>query len=81
MKKLNLMVSVGPIGSRDNDTPMDTDAERDHKYFFITTFLDKAQSDRSYEYILRHTETGDAVHDDVFKKVKDPVFICYSDVK
>ena len=80
MKKLDLVVSVGPIGLRDSDTPMDTDAERDHKYFFTTTFLDKAQSDRSYAYILRHTEYGDAFHDEVYKKVENPVFICYTDI-
>ena len=81
MKKLDLMVSVGPIGFRDSATPMDTDEQRNHKYFFVTTFVDKAQSDRSYEYILRHTESGDAYHDDVYKKVEDPIFICYADIK
>lgn len=80
MKNLDLMVSVGSIGSRDSETPMDTDEERNHSYFFVTTFLDKGQCDRSYEYILGHTESGDAFHDAVYKQVEDPVFICYEDI-
>lgn len=81
MKNQNLIVSVGPLGSRDSDTPMDTDEERSQCYFFLTTFLNKAQCDKSYEYILRHTESGDDYHDGVFKKVEDPIFICYADIE
>lgn len=79
MKAMGLIESVGPIGLRDSETPMDTDKERNHRYFFVTTFLDKSQCDRSYEYILGHTESGDTFHDGVYKKVVDPVFICFED--
>ncbi|MEJ2178283.1 MAG: hypothetical protein P8Y12_10130 [Gammaproteobacteria bacterium] len=81
MQEQNLLVSIGPIGSRDSDTPMDTDEERNHQYFFVTTFVDKAQCDRSYAYILGHSETGDAFHDDVYKKVERPIFVCYEDIE
>lgn len=80
MQELNLVVSIGSIKSRDSDTPMDTDEERNHQYFFVTTFVDKAQCDRSYAYILGHSKTGDAFHDGVFEKVESPVFICYEDI-
>lgn len=80
MKNQGLLDSVGPIGLRDDDTPMDTDNERNHKYFFITTFVDKEQCDQSYDYILKHTEPSTTLHHNVYTNVVDPVFICFEDI-
>jgi hypothetical protein len=80
MQERKLVHSTGPIGRRQSNTIMDTDSERNHEYFFITTFLDRAQCDRSVEYILPHEEPGESIHHAVYSKVADPVFICWEDL-
>ena len=80
MQKVDLVVSTGPIGRRQRHEIMDTDSERDHEYFFITSFRDRAQCDRSVEYILPHEEPGESSHLAVYSKVSDPVFICWEDI-
>ena len=80
MKQVDLVHSTGPIGRRQRDTIMDTDSERDHDYFFITSFRDRAQCDRAVEYILPHKEPGESRHTAVFSKVRDQIFICWEDV-
>jgi hypothetical protein len=59
---------------------MDTDDERDHEYFFITSFRDRAQCDLAVEHIYLHSEPADTRHKTVYAKVMDPVFICWEDV-
>ncbi len=59
---------------------MDTDGERDHAYFAIMCFKDRAHVDAAYAYILRQREPGGASHKSVFSKVADPVFICWQDL-
>jgi hypothetical protein len=80
MKEIELVHSTGPIGRRQSDTIMDTDSERNHEYFFITSFRDRAQCDRSVEYILPKSEPGRSLHEAVYASVKDPVFICWEDL-
>lgn len=80
MKELRLVQTMGPIGQRQSDTIMDTDRERDHQYFFMTSFLDRAQCDRSVEHILRREEPAQSIHRDVYSKVTDQVFICWQDL-
>ena len=80
LESLNLIHSIGPIGRRQSDTIMDTDSERDHEYFFITSFRDRAQCDRAVEYILPHEEPGESVHNAVYSKVEEPIFICWEDI-
>ena len=80
MRELDLVVSSGPVGERQSDTPMDTDDERQHRYFSVMTFRDRAQVDAAYAYIERHDGPGDAAHDAVYSKVADPVFICWQDL-
>ena len=80
MQKMDLVISTGPVGRRQRDTIMDTDTERDHEYFFITSFRDRAQCDRAVEYILPHEEPGESSHTAVYSKVKDPIFICWEDL-
>ena len=80
MKTLDLVESTGSIGRRQNDTPMDTDEERDHEYFVIMAFRDRSQVDAAYAHIEQHFGPSDAAHDKVYTKVLDPVFICWQDL-
>lgn len=80
LQGLDLVQSTGPIGRRQRDTIMDTDSERDHEYFFIMSFRDRAQCDRAVEYILPHDEPGDSIHRAVYANVRNPVFICWEDL-
>ena len=77
---IELIHSTGPVGRRQTDTIMDTDSERDHEYFFITSFRDRAQCDRAIDYILPHDEPSESIHTAVYSKIKDQIFICWEDV-
>ena len=81
MKSIDLVVSSDPIGKRQNDTPMDTDEERDTQYYVIMNFRDRAQVDAAYAHILRHEEPGEAIHDSVYGQVRNPTFICWQDIE
>ena len=76
----NLLHATGPLGRRQRHPVMDTDAERDHEYFFIMSFTDRAQCDRAVEQIYKHEGSGDEIHKSVYGKISDPVFICWQDV-
>ncbi len=80
LKDIELVHSTDPIGRRQRHPIMDTDSERDHEYFFIMSFQDRAQCDRAVEYILPHDEPGESIHEAVYSKVKDPIFICWEDL-
>jgi hypothetical protein len=80
LREIDLVHSTGPIGRRQRHKIMDTDSERDHEYYFITSFRDRAQCDRAVEYILRHDEPVESIHKAVYSSVKDPVFICWEDL-
>ena len=80
MKRIGLVESTGPIGRRQNDTPMDTDDERNHEYFVVMSFRDRPQVDAAYDHILQHVGSSDEAHDSVYKRVQDPVFICWQDL-
>jgi len=77
---LKLIHARGPIGRRQSDTIMDTDAERDHQYYFVMSFRDRAQSKQAAEHIYAHEEPGDSIHKSVFSKITDEIFICWEDV-
>ncbi len=79
MQGLDLVTSNSPVGRRQSDTPMDTDEVRHHQYFTTTTFRDRAQVDAAYDYIKTHTEPGFAIHNAVYSKVEDSIFICWED--
>ena len=81
MQENQLVQSMGPIGERKSDTIMDTDNERDHQYFFISTFSDRAQCDEAVAYILGHEEPGDSIHKEVYSKVENQIFVCWQDIK
>ena len=76
MKNLDLVDSISPIGRRQTDTIMDTDTERDHKYFFIMSFRDRAQCDQAVAHIYPHEAPTDALHNAVYAGIKDQIFVC-----
>jgi hypothetical protein len=80
LKSKNLLERVGPIGLRQTDTIMDTDDERDHQYFFIMTFADRAQCDRSVEYMYAGEAPVGTLHQHMYAQIKDPIFISWVDV-
>ena len=80
MRELDLVEGYDPIGMRQTDTIMDTDDERDHKYFTLMHFRDRIQCDEAVDYIKTHQEPGNSIHKEVYSKVQDPVFICWSDI-
>ena len=80
LKGLELVHSTGPIGRRQRHPIMDTDSERDHEYFFIMSFRDRAQCDCSVEYILAKEHPGESLHRAVNESVKDAIFICWEDL-
>lgn len=81
MEHKGLIVSAGPVARRERDTPMDTDDERDHEFFSVMTFSERAQLDAAYAYISEQVEPGRSEHQQVFKWVADPVFICWRDTE
>lgn len=80
LRTLDLVESTGPVGRRQSNTIMDTDNERDHEYFVTMSFRDRAQCDRSVDYILAHEEPGHSIHLEVYARIVDPVFICWEDL-
>lgn len=80
MRELDLVIDRGPIGKRVSDTILDTDSERDHGYFMLMNFRDRAQSDKAVNYILEHREPGDSIHTSVYSKAENLVFICWQDI-
>ncbi len=81
MQAIDLVTGSGPIGRRQADTPMDTDDERNHEYFVVMSFRDRAQVDAAYAHIEQHFGPTDAAHDRVYTRVADPVFICWQDLQ
>jgi hypothetical protein len=80
LKDRELIHATGPIGRRQRHEIMDTDSERDHEYFVIMSFRDREQCDRSVDYVLPHEEPVESIHEKVYSKVADPVFICWEDL-
>lgn len=81
MKAAGLAEETGPIGERERNTPMDTDDERDHQYFVVMGFRDRAQIDAAYAHIERHVAPGEDEHNGVMGMVQNPVFICWRDTE
>ncbi len=81
LQGIDLVEGTGPIGRRQSDTRMDTDSERDHEYFVIMTFRDRAQVDGAYAQFLLHEEPTNSVHGAVRSMMQNPVFICWQDLE
>ena len=80
LEQAGLVHKAGAIGKRHHHEIMDTDHERDHEYFFILSFEDRSQCDRSVEHIQSGVAGTESKHNAVFSKISDPVFICWEDV-
>ena len=81
LRERDLIHATDPVGRRQIDTIMDTDDERDHEYFFVMLFRDRAQCDRAVEYIYAEEQPADAIHTAVYSRIKDQVFICWEDIE
>lgn len=82
LQSRDLLQETGPIGRRARHPVMDTDAERDHEYFFVMSFTDRAQCDRAVAHVYRHEEPGHSIHQSVFDAIEnDAVFICWEDIE
>lgn len=77
MIALDLCTGCGPVGHRRAESGLDTDAERDHGYFFLMDFRDRAQSEAAYAHIKRLGLMGVESHLDVIRKTRDTIFICW----
>lgn len=80
MKRIGLVESTGPIGERKSDTQMDTDRERDHQYFVIMSFCDRAQVDAAFARLVQHEEPEESAHASVYSQVRNQIFICWEDL-
>ncbi len=77
MAEAGLVEGAGPVLRRRTDTALDTDDARDHAYFFLMDFRDKAQADAALAAIARGDEPGATRHRAVFSKTRDAIFICW----
>ncbi|MEM1276585.1 MAG: hypothetical protein AAGH74_08665 [Pseudomonadota bacterium] len=75
----DLAVSSSPIAGRRTDTGLDTDEERDHTFFVIMSFRDRAQSEAAWDEIEPRKQPTDKLHRAVFALVRDPIFTCWED--
>lgn len=80
LQQIDLVETTGPIGRRQKHPVMDTDDERDHEYYFIMSFRDRDQCDRAVEYIYKHQEPVESVHNEVFSIIENPIFTCWEDI-
>jgi hypothetical protein len=81
MQGKDLVAGTGAIGERQNDTKMDTDKERDHKYFVLMSFRDRAQVDAAHAHLIPHAEPAESAHKAVYSKAHNPIFICWQDIE
>lgn len=81
MQALALIEGSGPIGRRQRDTRLDTDNERDHEYFVLMHFRDRAQADAAWAHIVPRPHPTDALHQELIAKVQNPIFICWQDIE
>ena len=81
MKGIDMVESTGPIGQRQSDSGMDSDDERDHEYFVIMSFRDRAQVDAAYAELIPHEDPAESAHKSVYSKVQNQIFICWQDLE
>ncbi len=80
MQAQQMLLSVGPLGTRVANTPMDTDDERELNYFFLSYFESREQSDRAYNLIEQGAEPSVSIHRAMISKVRDAVFTCWNEI-
>ena len=74
-----MIVSAGPLGKRVADTPMDTDDDRDHSWFSIMAFRDRAQLDEAYAYIEARQHPSTKSHIRMYRRITNSIFLCWED--
>ena len=79
MKEQGLVDSFGAIGKRNKHPVMDTDNNRDQKFFYIMTFLDEKQCNRAVDCISSQSEPENTIHQNMIAKTKNHTFICWED--
>ena len=80
LMEVKLLHETSRIGRRDRHEIMDTDSERDLEYYFINTFEDRAQCDRAVAYMQQPDKPAHAIHESVYSKIAEPVFVCWEDI-
>ena len=80
MQDLDLVEGSGPIGRRQSDSELDTDAEREHEYFALMDFRDRAQADRALAHIRPRQNPTEALHREVLQRARQAVFLCWEDI-
>ena len=74
-----IIAAAGPLGARVADTPMDTDDERDHSYFSVLSFHDRAQLDAAYAYIEARQRPSTHSHLRMYRRITNSIFLCWED--
>ena len=74
-----MLHSWGPVGHRDDDTPMDTDVSRCQQFFFVSTFVNKSQCDGAWDYIAKGDEPCASLHTAMRSKMQNGIFSCWED--
>ena len=74
-----LIVDARPMGRRVSDTPMDTDEERDHQFFTILTFRDRAHMDGAYAHIEARMRAVTGEHAAMYARTANQIFTCWQD--
>ena len=74
-----LLQSVGPVAARVATTPMDTDEDRNQRWFFVSTFADLEQCEAAYALIASGKEPTASLHDAVRSNMRDGIFSCWQD--
>lgn len=78
LRDLGLIDSIGHVGRRQRHEVLDTDTERNHEFFFITSFRDRVQGDRAVAYMY---DADDPLHRAVYSQVRNAVFVCWEDLE
>lgn len=74
-----LLVSTGPVMERLQHPIMDTDGERDQRYFFVMSFTDREQCDAAVRHIKAADPVSDPAHRAIYKDIICPIFSCWVD--
>ena len=74
-----LIVDARPMGRRVSDTPMDTDEERDHQFFTVLTFRDRAHMDAAYAHIEARMRAVTGEHAAMYARTANQIFTCWQD--
>ena len=80
LREKDLVVSTGPLGERDSNSCLDTDNERNQRFFAILSFRDKEQSEAAYEEIMGNSGPSIAPHNAIINGVENPVFLFWEDL-